>query len=79
MIIERCKQYIYGTLRVRDYVAIREEVTDTEPEKQIEPPTKYEVWETIRTLTYPKSPGEDSISAELFKCGDRKYGKIFTH
>jgi hypothetical protein len=62
-----------------DYVEIREEVIDKGPEKQIEPPTKDEAWEIIRTLKYTKSPGEDSISAEIFKCGDKKYGKIFTH
>jgi hypothetical protein len=50
LIIERCKQYIYEALRIKDYVAIREEVIDKGPEKQIEPPTKDEVWEIIRTL-----------------------------
>ena len=79
MIIERCKQYIYENLRVKDYVEIREEVIDKGTEKQIEPPTIDEVWEIIRTLKYTKSPGESSISAELFKCGDKKYGKTFTH
>lgn len=58
---------------------IRKEVIDKGPEKQTEPPTKNEVWEIIRTLKYTKPPGEDSISAELFKCGEKKYGKIFTH
>jgi len=37
LIIERCKQYIYETLRIKDYVEIREEVIDKGPEKQMNP------------------------------------------
>jgi len=40
LIIKRCKQCICETLRIKDYVEIREEVIDKGPEKQIEPATK---------------------------------------
>lgn len=50
MIIETCKQYFYETLSIKDDVEIREEIIDKGPEEQIEPQTKYELWEIIRTL-----------------------------
>ena len=70
--MERWKQYFYETLNIHDDVQIRVEVIYQRPEEQIEPPTKDEVWEIIKTLKNNKSPGADSISAELIKHGDKK-------
>ena len=39
LIMERCKQYFYETLNIKDDVEIRTEVI-YRPEEQIEPPTK---------------------------------------
>ena len=50
LIMERWKQYFYETLNIHDDVEIRVEVIYQRPEEQIEPPTKDEVWEIIKTL-----------------------------
>jgi hypothetical protein len=50
----------------------REEVIYQGPEEQIEPPTRDEVWELIRTLKNNKSPGADSVSTELIKNVEKK-------
>jgi hypothetical protein len=52
LIMRRWMQYFYGTLNIKDMVEIREELIYQVPEQQIEPPTKYEVWEIIRTLKH---------------------------
>ena len=69
--MERWKQYFCKTFNVKDDVEIREEVI-YRPEEQTEPPTKDEACEIIRTLKNSKSPGEDNISAEFIKYGDKK-------
>jgi len=69
---ERWEHYVYDTLNIHDDVEIREVVIYQRPVEQIEPPTKDEVWEIIRTLKNCKSPGVDSISAELIKNVDKK-------
>jgi len=56
MIMERWKQYFYETRNIEDDMEIREEVIHQGPEKQIETPTKDEVWEIIRTLNNSLSP-----------------------
>jgi len=68
---ERREHYFYKTLNIHD-VEIREVVIYQGPEEQIEPLTKDEVWEILRTLKNNKSPGADSISAELIKNVDKK-------
>jgi hypothetical protein len=72
MIMERRKKYIYETLNIKDDVQIREEAMYQVFKEQIEPPTKDDVREIIRTLKNNKSPGEYNISAELIKYGDKK-------
>jgi len=48
--------------------------------EKIEPPTKDDVREIIRTLKNNKSSGEDNMSAELIKYGGKKkQGMKFTH
>ena len=68
---ERWEHYFYETLNIHDDVEMREGVIYQGPEEQIEPPTKNEVWEIIRTLKNNKSLGADSISAELIKNIDK--------
>ena len=65
LIIERWKKYFYETVNIKDDVEIREEVIYQGLEEQIEPITKDEVWEVIRTLKTSKSPGLDDVSAEI--------------
>ena len=74
--MERWKEYFYETLNVKDDVEIREEVIYQGPEEQIEPITKDEVWEVIRTLQNSKSPGEDNISAGIIKYEFKKLWEV---
>ena len=75
----RRKQYFYETLNIKDDVQIREEAIYQVVNEQLEPPTKNDVREIIRELKN-KSPGENNISAELIKYGDKKkHGVKFTH
>jgi len=76
LIMRRWKQYFYATLNIKHVAQIREKVIYRGPEEQIEPPTNDGVREIKRTLKHHKSPGEDSISAEL-KYGTKNYGKKF--
>jgi hypothetical protein len=73
---ERWKHYFYETCNIHDDVEIREEVIYQRPEEKIEPPTEDEVWEVIRTLKNNKSPGADSISAELIENVDKLWEGI---
>ena len=73
---ERWKHYFYETHNIHDDVEIREEIIYQGPEEKIEPPTEDEVWEIIRTLKNSKSPGADSISAELTKNVDKLWEEI---
>jgi hypothetical protein len=72
LITERWKQYFYETLNIHDDIGIREVVIYQGLEEHIEPQTQDEVWEIIRTLKSSKSPGANSISAELIKNVDNK-------
>jgi len=63
------KQYFYATLNTKDNAD--EEVIYQGPKEQFEPPAKDEVWE-IRTFKNNKLSGENSISAEFIKYGDKK-------
>jgi hypothetical protein len=60
------KQYFYAALNSKD------NVDEEGLEEQIEAQTEDEVWQIIRTFKNNKSSGEDSISAELIKYGDKK-------
>jgi hypothetical protein len=64
------KQYFYAALNSKDNVD--EEVIYQGPKEQIEAPAKDEVWEIIRRFKNNKSLGENSISAEFIKYGDKK-------
>jgi len=64
------KQYFYAALNSEDNV--EKEVVYQGPKEQIEPPVKDEVWEIIRRFKNNKSLGENSISAEFIKYGDKK-------
>lgn len=64
------KQYFYAALNSEDNVG--EEVIYQGPKEQIEPPAKDEVWEIIRRFKNNKLLGENSISAEFIKYGDKK-------
>jgi hypothetical protein len=57
-------------------VEIREEVIYQGPEEQIEPITKYEVWEVIRTLKTSKPPGLDNVSAEIINYDFKKLWEV---
>jgi hypothetical protein len=72
LIMGRWKQYFYETINVKDDVEIMEEVIYL-PEGRIDPPAKDEAYEIIRILKNNKSPGEENISAEFIKYGDKKY------
>lgn len=76
LIMERWKEYFYETLNIKNGVEIREEVIYQGPEEQIEPITKDEVWEVIRTLKNSKSPGEENISAEIIKYDNKKLWEV---
>ena len=57
----------------------REEAIYQGHEEQIEPPTRDEVSEIIRTLKNKMSPRKDNVSAEFIKYGEREnYGEKFT-
>jgi hypothetical protein len=75
LIMEIWKQYFYETVNIKDNVEVREAVIYQGFEEQIEPPTKDEVWEITRTLKNNQLPGEDYISAEIIKYGDKKLWK----
>jgi hypothetical protein len=78
LIMERWKQVLHETLNTKNNVDKREEVIYQEHEEQIEPRTRDEVREVIRTLKNNMSPGKDNISAEFIKYGEKNYGKKFT-
>jgi hypothetical protein len=73
--MERWRRYFHETLNIKNDVEIREEIIYQGPEGQIEPNTRDEAWEIIRTLTNNNSPGEDNISAELIKNGEKIMGR----
>ena len=58
---------------------IREEVIHQGPEEQIETPTKYEVWEIIRTLNNSLSPGEAISGQNLSSMETKNYRKKFRY
>jgi hypothetical protein len=70
--MERWKKYFYETLDIKDDVEIREKVICQGYEYQIEPQTKDEIWEIIRTLQNNKLQTEGNISGELIENGDKK-------
>jgi len=73
LIVGRWKKYFYETLDIKDDVEIRERVIYHGYEDQIEPQTKDEIREIIRTLENNKSQVEGNISAELIEYGDKKF------
>jgi hypothetical protein len=76
LVMEMWKEYFMKLIMIKDDVEIREEVIYQGPEEQIEPITKDEVWEVIRTLSNSKSPGEDNVSAEIIKYDDKKLWEV---
>jgi hypothetical protein len=72
LIMERWKQFLYENLNIKNDVDKREEAIYQGREEQIEPPTRDEVWEIIRTLKKNLSPGKDNVNAEFNKYGEKK-------
>jgi hypothetical protein len=64
--------FFYDTLNIKDYVQIREEAIYQVLNEQIEPTTKDDVREIIRTLKNNKSSGEENISAQLINIGKQR-------
>jgi len=50
----------------------REEAIYQGHEEQIEPPTRHEAWEIIRTLKNNMSPGKDNVRSEFIKYGEKE-------
>ena len=71
-ILDRWVEYFKETLnkeRNKDYGKRQINFEDDENDEEIQPPTKEEIGVTIRCLKNNKSPGLDSIPAEMFKYG----------
>jgi len=63
---------LYETLNIRNDVDKREEAIYQGHEEQIEPPTRHEAWEIIRTLKNNMSPGKDNVRSEFIKYGEKE-------
>jgi hypothetical protein len=67
LIIGRWKQGLYETLNTKNNVDKREEVIYQDHEEQIEPPTRNEVWEVIRTLNNNMSTRKGQYKCRIYQ------------